>query len=101
MREIRADVFQGRFHNLLISKNNTFWVPQISRITFQVVVIEAVKCASTAWKFYCRDLTNRVSDGTVWPRSHTAFWTMPHSGILNLKSGREEAVVVRTCCNAK
>src|SRR5215217_3445695 len=37
MREIRADVFQGRFHNLLISKNNTFWVPQISRITFQVV----------------------------------------------------------------
>src|SRR4030095_10975249 len=37
MREIRGDVFQGRFHNLLISKNNTFWVPQISRITFQVV----------------------------------------------------------------
>src|SRR5215217_1802312 len=39
MREIRADVFQGRFHNLLISKNNTFWVPQISRITFQVVTV--------------------------------------------------------------
>jgi hypothetical protein len=37
MREIRGDVFQGRFHNLLISKNSTFWVPQISRITFQVV----------------------------------------------------------------
>jgi hypothetical protein len=37
MREIRGDVFQGRFHNLLISKNNTFWAPQISRITFQVV----------------------------------------------------------------
>src|SRR5438128_9089036 len=38
MREIRGDVFQGRFHNLLISKNSTFWVPQISRITFQVVL---------------------------------------------------------------
>src|SRR5215510_770554 len=37
MREIRGGVFQGRFHNLLISKNNTFWAPQISRITFQVV----------------------------------------------------------------
>ena len=37
MREIRRGVFQGRFHNLLISKNNTFWAPQISRITFQVV----------------------------------------------------------------
>jgi RadC-like JAB domain len=39
MREIRGDVFQGRFHNLLISKNNTFWAPQISRITFQVVTL--------------------------------------------------------------
>jgi hypothetical protein len=39
MREIRGGVFQGRFHNLLISKNNTFWTPQISRITFQVVFI--------------------------------------------------------------
>src|SRR4029453_10372305 len=39
MREIRGDVFQGRFHNLLISKNSTFWVPQISRITFQVVYL--------------------------------------------------------------
>ena len=38
MREIRGGVFQGRFHNLLISKNNTFWAPQISRITFQVVM---------------------------------------------------------------
>src|SRR5215217_4106093 len=38
MREIRGDVFQGRFHNLLISKNSTFWVPPISRITFQVVL---------------------------------------------------------------
>src|SRR5215813_1701193 len=38
MREIRGGVFQGRFHNLLISKNNTFWAPQISRITFQVVL---------------------------------------------------------------
>src|SRR5215831_2652672 len=38
MREIRGGVFQGHFHNLLISKNNTFWAPQISRITFQVVV---------------------------------------------------------------
>jgi hypothetical protein len=37
MREIRGGVFQDRFHNLLISKNNTFWAPQISRITFQVV----------------------------------------------------------------
>jgi len=37
MREIRGGVFQGRFHNLLISKNNIFWAPQISRITFQVV----------------------------------------------------------------
>src|SRR4030095_8707521 len=37
MREICGGVFQGRFHNLLISKNNTFWAPQISRITFQVV----------------------------------------------------------------
>ena len=37
MREIRGGVFQGRFHNLLISKNNTFWAPQISLITFQVV----------------------------------------------------------------
>src|SRR4029453_12412190 len=37
MREIRGGVFQGRFHNLLISKNNTISVPQISRITFQVV----------------------------------------------------------------
>src|SRR5215212_4916962 len=44
MREIRADVFQGRFHNLLISKNNTFWVPQISRITFQVVLLTSVPC---------------------------------------------------------
>jgi hypothetical protein len=40
MREIGGDVFQGRFHNLLISKNNTFWVPQISRITFQVVLVD-------------------------------------------------------------
>jgi len=39
MREIRGDVFQGRFHNLLISKNSTFWVPQILRITFQVVTV--------------------------------------------------------------
>jgi len=38
MREIRGGVFQGRFHNLLISKNNTFWAPQISRLTFQVVI---------------------------------------------------------------
>src|SRR5215510_12110679 len=37
MREICGGIFQGRFHNLLISKNNTFWAPQISRITFQVV----------------------------------------------------------------
>jgi hypothetical protein len=37
MREIRGGVFQGRFHNLLISKNNTFWASQISGITFQVV----------------------------------------------------------------
>ena len=37
MREIRGGVFQGRFYNLLISKNNTFWAPQISQITFQVV----------------------------------------------------------------
>src|SRR5438093_2293034 len=37
MREIRGGIFQDRFHNLLISKNNTFWAPQISRITFQVV----------------------------------------------------------------
>jgi hypothetical protein len=37
MREIRGGVFQGHFHNLLISKNNTFLAPQISRITFQVV----------------------------------------------------------------
>src|SRR5215510_14351674 len=39
MREIRGGVFKGRFHNLLISKNNTFWVSQISRITFQVVYL--------------------------------------------------------------
>ena len=38
MREIREGIFQGHFHNLLISKNNTFWAPQISRITFQVVI---------------------------------------------------------------
>src|SRR2546430_3663388 len=40
MRESRGGVFQGRFHNLLISKNNTFWAPQISRITFQVVMVK-------------------------------------------------------------
>src|SRR5437870_259150 len=43
MREIRGGVFQCRFHNLLISKNNTFWAPQISRITFQVVMTSDVK----------------------------------------------------------
>ena len=39
MREIRGGIFQGHFHNLLISKNNTFWSTLIySRtITFQVV----------------------------------------------------------------
>ena len=30
--------FKGHFHNLLISKNNTFWALHISRITFQVVL---------------------------------------------------------------
>jgi hypothetical protein len=42
MREIRGGVFQGHFHNLLISKNNTFWAPQISRITFQVVTLISI-----------------------------------------------------------
>src|SRR5262245_11044155 len=48
MREIRGGIFQGRFHNLLISKNNTFWAPQISRITFQVVLVQLLRelCAA-------------------------------------------------------
>src|SRR5215217_3158631 len=63
MREIRADVFQGRFHNLLISKNNTFWVPQISRITFQVVLVNVAMADAgiLAWdQKYIHDLWRPV-----------------------------------------
>ena len=44
MREIRGGIFQGHFHNLLISKNNTFWALHISRITFQVVYFYSSCC---------------------------------------------------------
>src|SRR5215217_89712 len=65
MREIRADVFQGRFHNLLISKNNTFWVPQISRITFQVVTMTLLHHAFSAWmaRFLHRTSLSRGPEG--------------------------------------
>src|SRR5438270_488506 len=49
MRESRGGVFQGRFHNLLISKNNTFWAPQISRITFQVVSSQPPRLSHATW----------------------------------------------------
>lgn len=50
MREIHGGVFQGRFHNLLISKNNTFWASQILRITFQVVLINLCTNAAHAMR---------------------------------------------------
>ena len=56
MREIRGGVFQGRFHNLLISKNNTFWAPQISRITFQVVYVALVQLNGNNFLFYNKSL---------------------------------------------
>jgi len=31
----------------------------------ETVTMPLVKCASTAWKFYCRDLTNRVNSVKV------------------------------------
>src|SRR5215475_10138632 len=64
MREIRGGVFQGRFHNLLISKNNTFWAPQISLITFQVVCIRVLpvyECCVVRFR-YLRDLPTRRTD---------------------------------------
>ena len=50
MREIRGGIFQGHFHNLLISKNNTFWALHISRITFQVVTYRYLMASDLTWR---------------------------------------------------
>src|SRR5262249_39678047 len=73
MREIRGGVFQGRFHNLLISKNNTFWAPQISRITFQVVLDQQFFRVTdlTGDKVrLCRDGAGRHEEPVSWSETH-------------------------------